>query len=143
MTSERKLFLRDRLMKASAQQPEMGILRRILLRIAGDELVAPPHADPNLQLLLQMGFVISGPVTLQRMRFSFCHSNVARLWRRNRSTLIGIGTGYALSDDGLWRQHSWGVRREGLLETTELRTKYFGLLLQREEADWFADSNSA
>lgn len=142
MDSERKKFLRERLSRAVAEQPELVSLRRLLCLIGGDELVAPADTDPNLRHLLRMGFMMSGPVVFRRMRGGSCHSNVARLWRKNQPTLIGLGTGYALSDDGLWRQHSWGVRREGVLETTSPRTKYFGLLLQGEEADWFAESNS-
>jgi hypothetical protein len=55
--------------------------------------------------------------------------------------MVGIGTGYALSADGLWRQHSWGVRRQGILETTAPREKYFGILLQGSSADSFAEAN--
>jgi hypothetical protein len=31
--------------------------------------------------------------------------------------------------------------REGVLETTEARAKYFGIILQGEKADFFAFSN--
>jgi hypothetical protein len=86
---------------------------------------------------------MAGPLQIKIMSKSRCHENVARVWTRKRHGVLGIGTGYALSDDGLWRQHSWGVRREGVLETTVPRTKYFGLLLQEEEADGFADANLA
>ncbi len=40
------------------------------------------------------------------------------------------------------QQHSWGVLRDGVLETTEGRLKYFGIVLQGERADFFAVSNS-
>jgi hypothetical protein len=41
-----------------------------------------------------------------------------------------IGTGYALSEDGLWRQHSWGLREDGgVVETTSGREMYVGLRL--------------
>lgn len=56
--------------------------------------------------------------------------------------IVGIATGYALSGDGLWRQHSWGVLRDGIFETTETRLKYFGIVLQGERADYFAAANS-
>ena len=46
----------------------------------------------------------------------------------------------ALSADSLWREHSWAWDREGnLVETTETRTRYFGVRLDGPEADWFAD----
>jgi hypothetical protein len=66
---------------------------------------------------------------------------VAEIWTEERHELVGIGTGYSLSDDGLWRQHSWGLRREGILETTVPRVKYFGVLLQHADADSFAMAN--
>ncbi len=50
----------------------------------------------------------SYPVIYRPMEPSRCHRNVARLWteKKKGSRLVGIGTGYALSDDGLWRRHS-------------------------------------
>jgi hypothetical protein len=68
---------------------------------------------------------------------------VAEIWAERPHELVGIGTGYSLSDDGLWRQHSWGLRREGILETTVSRVKYFGVLLQHGDADSFAMANLA
>ncbi len=72
-----------------------------------------------------------------------CHQNVSTVWQSKVPKLIAVGTGYALSEDGLWRQHSWGVLRDGLLETTVVRVKYFGLLLQAADADSFAARNSS
>src|SRR4051794_38435785 len=37
------------------------------------------------------------------------HRNLGKLWMAVRRKLSAIGSGYALSDDGLWRQHSWGL----------------------------------
>ncbi len=81
------------------------------------------------------------PVAFRIMQPCACHRNVSRLWRRKRSGLIGIGTGYALSSDGLWRQHSWGMGRLGIVETTEARMKYFGQFLRGKDADLFAACN--
>ena len=36
---------------------------------------------------------------------------------------------------------SWGVLRNGVLETTKERLKYFGLLFQGKRADFLAESN--
>jgi hypothetical protein len=114
----------------------------MLLTIEGVELVAPPTADPDIPALVKTGSLMSGPVRLKVMTRSACHLNVARLWRRARRTLTGIGTGYVLSLDGLWRQHSWGMRGESIIETTVERLKYFGLLLQGTDADEFAALNA-
>jgi len=48
---------------------------------------------------------------------------------------VGIGGGYGLSDGGLWRRHSRGIRREGIWETTEVRSKRFGVCLRALRAD--------
>ncbi len=69
-----------------------------------------------------------------------CHQNVASLWKSPKRGIIGVATGYALSEDGLWRQHSWGLLRDGVLETTERRDKYFGILLQGPGADHFSQT---
>lgn len=104
-------------------------------------MVAPPRPDAAVFLLIQDGFVMSGPVKLRAMLGSACHANVSRLWIARKQEIVAIGTGYALSADGLWRQHSWGVRREGILETTVPREKYFGIVLQGSQAHSFAESN--
>ncbi len=104
--------------------------------------------DPNVQDLLDRGFVMEGPVQFQIMEKFGCHLNVAQLWRWREQAfssvpdIIGCAIGYALDDsDGFrWRQHSWGVRRSGgIIETTSSRIKYFGVLLQTGEADEFAE----
>jgi len=48
-----------------------------------------------------------------------------------------IVTRYALSDDGMWRQHSWVLVGERLVETTEEREQYFGVVLSDGEAEEF------
>jgi len=143
MDPEQKAFLNRRLRDAVGQQPELKRLKAVLLRLGGDFLVAPPKPDQDISMLLEHGFVTSGPVTLKVMKSSSCHQNVASIWTKKKFGIVGIATGYALSDDGLWRQHSWGILRDGVLETTETRLKYFGVVLQGEKADFFAFSNSA
>ncbi|MDR3674477.1 MAG: hypothetical protein P4N24_03235 [Acidobacteriota bacterium] len=73
------------------------------------------------------------------MKDSLCHENVAAVWKARRFEIIAIATGYALSDDGLWRRHSWGILRNGVLETTEARLQYFGIVLPVAGADYFAE----
>ena len=141
MTAQQKCFLNHRFHEAAEQQPEMKILRRILLRIGGLQLVVPLGHDSNLSTLIEAGFTMSKPSARKPMRPGACHTNISLLWMRRGRDLIGIGTGYALSADGLWRQHSWGVRRQGILETTAPRERYFGILLQARDADSFAEAN--
>jgi hypothetical protein len=141
MTPEQKKFLQARLREAAKGQPEIKRLKSLLLRVGGDFLVAPPKPDANVVELVTSGFVMSGPVTLKAMKSSMCHQNAAAIWRDRKFGVVGIATGYALSDDGLWRQHTWGIQRTGILETTVERVKYFGILLQGARADHFAECN--
>ena len=141
MIAEQKKFLTRRLRAASKSQPELMRLKALLLRSGGEFLVAPPKPDSDVRALLESGFLISGAISLKRMQCRSCHQNVSQLWRERGSGIIGIATGYALSEDRLWRQNSWGLRRAGVLETTEPRAKYFGIIFQGEKADQFADNN--
>jgi hypothetical protein len=143
MTPEQKQFLNRRLRDATKSQPELKRLKSMLLRIGGVFLVAPPKIDGDVSALLESGFLTRGPITIEVMKSSSCHQNVAGLWKRRKAGMVAIAIGYALSDDGLWRQHTWGILRDGILETTEARIEYFGLLLQGERADEFAASNAS
>ena len=141
MTETQERLLNRRLHQAVGQQPEIESLRRLLLELGGIQLVAPPRHDPAVSLLIAAGFVMGGSVQRVIMEEGRCHENVARVWTEKPRGVVGIGTGYALSKDGLWRQHSWVLLREGIIETTVPRAKYFGLLLQGDDADLFAESN--
>jgi len=141
VTPEQKTFLSRRLRDAAKNQPELRRLKLVLLRLGGDLPVAPPKPDPDLPTLLESGFLTGGPVVLKRMKSSSCHQNVSSFWKGRKFGIVGIATGYALSEDGLWRQHSWGLLRDGVLEITEARAKYFGIVLQGQKADHFAECN--
>src|ERR1700683_1816072 len=143
ISEERRSLLDRRFREAACKQPGLKVLRGLLLGIGGIHLVAPPWPDEGVPLLIEDGFVMAGPVVRRAMKECGCHTNIAEVWANGRHQLVGIGTGYSLRDDGLWRQHSWGVRRGGLLETTASRAKYFGILLQHWAADSFATANLA
>ena len=138
MTAEQQERLTQRLEDASREQPEILLLRQKLLSIGGIELVAPPEFDSDFPSLINDGHLMPGSVVEEFLQSRACHQNVAELWRQGK--LSGIGTGYALSGE-LWRQHSWGVRTDCLIETTVTRSKYFGFLLTGERADHFAALN--
>jgi hypothetical protein len=129
-----------------ARHPQLIALEKLLKEIAAQsELVLPMSMtpDPNVQDLLDRGFVMEGPVQFQIMEKFGCHLNVAQLWQSKELDIVGCAIGYALDDsEGRfgWRQHSWGVRRSGgIIETTSSRIKYFGVLMQTWEADEFAE----
>jgi hypothetical protein len=69
-----------------------------------------------------------------------CHSNSARMWESGRAA--ALATGYALSEDGLWRQHTWALTESGTpIETTAPRRAYTGYVLTPDEAAEFAAGN--
>jgi hypothetical protein len=112
--------------------------RRLLTH--GGVLVVPPrHPEVDLDRLL-VDADIQGPTAkLLPGEDNACHANVAVLWTDGAVT--AIGTGYALSDDDLWRQHSWGIDADGAtVETTFERSKYVGLALSGIPALQFAAS---
>jgi hypothetical protein len=124
--------------------------RRLNERLAIGEtslVLAPAGMGPSPEFRqqwvlwqLDSGQLMDIAITLKRKEKSGCRQNVATIWRRKRYGIGGICGGYGLSDDGLWRDHTWGILRDGgLLETTEARVRYFGLVQVGEMADAFAD----
>jgi hypothetical protein len=83
-----------------------------------DKAIAP--------VLLAEGSDVDGSDAEMRIgRPSDCHENCRELARRDPSLVWHYG--YALSDDGMWREHSWCVRPDGgIVETTVERVAYFG-----------------
>jgi len=74
-------------------------------------------------------------------RESQCHRNSSLYWARNMGSAL-IATGYALSEDGLWHQHSWciDVGADGtprIIESTVPRVAYFGFVMTAEESAEF------
>ena len=133
--------LKRRFDEAAKQQPEIYELRRRLLSLGGVELVTPPNTDEYVVFFNESGRIKGGPIKCIPMSSSEAQNNIVTIWNArmyNVFSLVGIGIGYALSDDGLWRQHFWGVRRRGILETTTKREKYFGCTLRAGGAFAFA-----
>jgi hypothetical protein len=115
-------------------------LRERVLRHGGSEVVPPRSPDPLIELLVEQGAVVaeSTGCVFDRGERPDCHVNAVALWRG--SDEIAIGTGYALSPDSIWRQHSWAWDRDGrLIETTETQTRYFGVRMNGPQTEWFAN----
>lgn len=124
---------------------EALILRDRLLGFGGD-LACMALYDPDYQAIMERGQFWYGDHTrFRRGRPSQCHSNSALLWDTN-SERFRIATGYALSDDGCWRSHSWVVEplktKYRIWETTEPRIAYFGFVMTPEECETFYDQNA-
>jgi hypothetical protein len=113
-----------------------------LVKIGGERLVIPPAPDTDLRALLGPGArqFDACSARLQPGAPSACHANTSILWRQGRAD---IATGYAMSPDGVWVQHSWGVERQTgvVLETTVARVHYFGIGLTEQLAAEFALAN--
>ncbi|WP_436536422.1 hypothetical protein [Actinoplanes sp. HUAS TT8] len=115
---------------------------RTLLTFGGSLVV--PHRGPetDLDALLAGGSLVSLPVRQLPGEPGECHRNVASGWIDG--AFASIGTGYALSDDQLWRQHSWGLTSGvELVETADPRLAYVGITLPAGAATMqFAGSNA-
>ena len=115
-------------------------LEEKLLALGGHRVVY--IGEPDLDALISRGQPFEGPARLIRGQPSRCHTNAADLWELHRAQLA-IVTGYALSGDGLWRQHSFLLRthprprQRCLIETTERKIRYFGVVLDEQEAGRF------
>ena len=111
----------------------------------GGEGVCIPVIEEDEKAILERGqlFSIRGLI-MKRGRPNGCHANSSGLWLA-RHRLLVLCTGYSLSDDGCWRQHSWCVmprqRACNVIETTTRRILYYGFAMTPEEADDFYDHN--
>ena len=120
-----------------------------LLAIGGTRVVEVYEED--LDKLLSRGETISGKPRLVKrgMKRSRCHQNsvyyyddyVKRNVTLDKAQQIQIITGWSLSDDGLWRQHTWLKLKNEIIETTTIRESYFGFALQGQELQDFCWNN--
>jgi hypothetical protein len=123
----------ERIAWNKANRTAIKSLRTKLLSIGADRISPQPH--PGIDLIAEYGNLMSFfPVKMKPMELNRCYENVARLWetRTPRSRLIGVATGYALTDDGMWRPHYWALSKTkgvvSIVETTPVeRILYFGI----------------
>jgi hypothetical protein len=122
--------------KTLKTMPELKPLQDRLLTFGGDWVALQP--EPDLTDLLNKGQLIKGNVILKPMAPCQCHRNCAKIWDKNPKN-YKIATGWALSADGIWRQHTWILKGKAVIETTEPRTMYYGIILEDKEANnfWF------
>jgi len=124
-------------------------LHDILLQIGGYETCFPV-VEEDMEKILSRGYYRKGTSKMMEGSPSRCHSNVCNLYVLNQRVAdVTICTGYALSNDGLWRQHSWLLHRyktrtqhrTRVIETTTKRVAYFGFEMTEKEAEVFCDNN--
>ena len=120
-------------------------MKKMLLSYGGHAVILPV-IEEDLNKIMKRGMAIvpnkNLKVVMMRGEPSRCHSNSALCWEANPNK-VTIYTGYGLSKDGLWRQHSWLVnnRSGNVVETTEPRIIYFGFPMTPAEAAEFYYAN--
>ena len=113
-------------------------LKRKLLGIGGWS-VCTIHGEPDLEKILARGRRFPGKSRTMRGEPCQCHRNSALCWDENRD-LCTICTGYALTRDCMWRQHSWILTHDGTtVETTVKRIQYFGFPMTPDECEDFLE----
>lgn len=120
-------------------------LRDKLLTFGGEEGCMPFIEEDLLEIQVRGQLWYGDRINLMEGLPSQCHHNSALLWHFNRDDLL-IATGYALSDDGMWRQHSWCVhvkpKNNDIVETTTERVAYFGFVLNKRQSEKFYYENT-
>ena len=119
-------------------------LRQKLLDFAGEAVCFPAYEEDLDNILSHGQFWVGHNAKLMRSKPNRCHANSANLWEQNKNN-TRICTGYALSEDGMWRQHSWLVwhkaRSNQIIETTVRRIVYYGFVMPDDMCQQFADEN--
>jgi hypothetical protein len=118
-------------------RPIHGVIQKIIGSIApGTHIVAAPADDeyfvPDMRRLLGADGMMWVPPTQESIKVvpgkvGECHHNCHRFFRKG--IFKAVYSGWGLSEDGLWRYHSWGVDSSDVLcETSEKRVVYLGSL---------------
>ena len=131
ITPDRRKFLAER--NATAlKNPADVKLRSKLLKHAGEEVLFRVTPKEIARLLVRGEFHSGRGAGLRRMQRNRCHYNAAKLWLKGQAPLVV--SGFALSDDGLWRSHTWVLNSRGrIIETTQRMKVYFGTVLEPTE----------
>lgn len=120
-------------------------LRKKLLSFGGAYTCLPVHEEDYDKIMNRGEFLYGTGAKFRKGKPSQCHTNASLLWNANRGR-CQIATGYALSEDGIWRQHSWVVQplttKWRVWETTVKRIAYFGFVMNDEECEKFYDENT-
>jgi hypothetical protein len=130
-------LLEQKLAAVIRSQPQFALLAHRLLAVGGVQVAAVLEED--LEPLLARGRT-RRPHTITHVQGepSGCHANAAALYQPHRHRIV---TGWALSRDGLWRQHSWCEQNSKLIETTLPRAIYYGYQLNERESAAFCLNN--
>ena len=115
-------------------------LRDRLLTFGGEQ-VCLPTIEEDLEDIMERGQLWYGDrIKMMKGESCQCHYNSCMCWDDNKDK-VRIATGYALSKDGMFRQHSWLIwikpRKNIIIETTQPRVAYFGFVMTEAECEKF------
>jgi hypothetical protein len=123
----------------------MGVdikLKTKLLSLGGEKVRPAQETQGEINSMLTKGKIYSTE-NLNRYKKGMypnrCHSNSAFLSEVKKS--YRVVTGYALSKDGTWYQHSWLTNGKNIIETTYIFDVYYGYELKGLELDNFILDN--
>lgn len=130
---------------ADREALEIGMvtLERRLQEYAPNSIMQYREYDiKEMVKILDRGYFMYGQRAREMIgRAGQCHRNSAELWELNHKEFsVWICTGYALSKNGMWYQHSWLVLKNDrklmeVIETTPVRrVAYYGFALTDAEA---------
>ncbi len=141
---EGKQWFEHRTKQALEEKPHLKPLLKKLLSLGGKAVVLwnGSNGINSVSHLLAEGRLFSNRgLKVVDGEPSQCHDNVMALWKTKPDDYFVV-TGYGLSKDSIWRPHSWCFDRTTgkIIETTERRTKYFGVEFSKSE---FEDAQEA
>lgn len=122
-----------------SRDPGFAILEDLLFELGGSRLIYTPN-PPDPKVLLDRGVRSidkRGMWVAPEQAPSACH---ALALAAHKNFQAPVYSGYALSEDGKWREHSWVTQEGLLLELTGIdRVSYFGVKLKEAEfKEWFS-----
>lgn len=122
--------------------PRIEQLKQKLIGAIGVAAVMPA-VEEDIDALLNRGeFFEMMHIKIWPGEACRCHSNSAAIWELDQDR-YELMTGYGLSKDGVWRQHSWvyDTKNGEIIETTEERVVYYGFRMTKKEANRFYYNN--
>ena len=121
--------------------PKLYELREKLLSFGGEATCLPGEEEDIDDILNSGQFWFGSESVMLKGEPCNCHRNACALYQDNIYGDMRICTGYALSNDGMWRQHSWLVLHQNeeniIIETTEPRIAYFGFVMSKKQCEKF------
>ena len=133
---QRREFLRARTRKAIRENSYLEKFHDHVLDIGGEAVVLwnGSNSERFVKDLTTGGKLWSKVgLRMERGEPCNCHENSRRIASKCPERYLRC-TGYALSADSVWRPHSWvwDVKRKRIIETTEKRLIYFGVIDRTE-----------